>query len=107
VSFVELIFRGLGEIAKLLGRSFRSWSEWAADNPRAAARQLELIAGVLQARADAFKRQTGWRARRDRELAEKLRQQAHALHMSASDKHALRSVCSSKPGTYVRAVGAA
>lgn len=68
-------------VSRLLGRSLRSWGEHARENPGAAAHELELVAGLLEARANAFRRQDGWRARRNREWAKSLRAQAQALRL--------------------------
>lgn len=79
-------------VSGLLGRSLRSWGEHARQDPQAAAHELELVAGLLEARARAFRRQDGWRARRNREWAVSLRAQAQALR---DDRHA--SACAVTP----------
>lgn len=77
--FWELLGAGWAFVSRMLGRSLREWGRHARDEPLAAARELELVAGVLEARANAFRRQHGWRARRNREWAANLRAQARAL----------------------------
>lgn len=96
----ELIFRGLRLVSELLGRPFREWSEWAENNPAAAARQLELIAGVLSERSRAYKRQDGWRARRDKHLARALSLHAFELRAHVKGSKELASACAIKPGAW-------
>lgn len=89
-------FSKLGEILRMLGRSFKAWAEWAEDHPEGAARQLETIARVFKYRSEAYRRQNGWRARRDRKFAEALFAQAKALRAESDRKH----VCAVPPGTF-------
>lgn len=81
---------------RLLGRSFRAWSDWARKNPGAAAHQLELVAGMLEHRADARRKPQGWFARRDRALALALRDHAAAL----KDEARQDAACATRPGTW-------
>lgn len=85
---------------KLIGRPFRDWARWAEAEPAQAAQQLELVSRVLRHRADAYKRQKGWRARRDRKVAAALLEQAQELRASAGREDALRAVCSVRPGEW-------
>lgn len=67
------IAKGLSVLRGLIGQPLRVWAEWAQENPRAAAEQLEAAAIVLRhrARAVAMKRGNGaWAVRRDRALAD-------------------------------------
>ena len=91
-------FSVISEIGRLIGRSFRGWSEWAQKNPRAAADQLELVSKVLEHRARAYKRPNGWRARRDRAAAAALVD--HANELRARSGAALQRVCAVRPGEY-------
>ncbi len=70
----------------LLGRSLRSWGEFASRDPTAAAALLDDAATILHGRAGAYRRQQGWRARRDRSLAASLTQHAQDLRMRARDE---------------------
>lgn len=83
-------------VSRLLGRSFRAWSEWAHDHPGDAADQLDLIARVLRRRSEAFRRQGGWRARRDRKISEALHEHARALRSREKKARA----CAVRPGTW-------
>lgn len=72
-------------IRKRLGMSMREWSEFAAAKPLAAAEQLKLIAGQLEARALARRRRRSgrmpWLARRQLRAADRLR--SHAVDLMA------------------------
>lgn len=97
---LEVLTTAWGHVRKMIGRTFREWSEWAEANPAPAARQLELVASVFEHRSRAYKRSKGWRARRDRGIAGALREQAIALRAAVDDAKRLRSVCGAKPGTF-------
>jgi hypothetical protein len=88
------------EVLKLIGRSFRDWSEWSVREPRAAAAQLRLIAAVFEARSRHRKRPDGYLARMDAATAEGLRAQAKELLASAGDAARLRTVCAVAPGSW-------
>lgn len=91
-------------VSRILGRSFREWSEWAAREPGAAAFELELVASVLEGRSRAYRRPDGWRGRRDRNIASSLRAHARQLRSASVTDRTLASgevarVCSIVPGT--------
>lgn len=85
IGLLSAIGRGLSMLRDLIGRPLREWSEWASKNPMAAAEQLEAASTVLRYRASAYRRQNGWRARRDRALAAALKEHASNLRNSALD----------------------
>ena len=97
IGLLSAIGRGLRMIADLIGRPFREWAEWAERNPGAAAQQLEAAAVVLSYRAGAYKRQQGWRARRDRALAHAFKEHASKLRedsfFAKAQAHTLESAC--------------
>lgn len=94
MSVLSGILRGLSAVGRLVGRTMNEWSEWAAANPQAAALQLGVIAARADARADAMRNQHGYRARRNRALANRLR--AQALAILANHPKA----CKVEPGTW-------
>lgn len=82
MSLFSNILSSLTQVGRLVGKPFQEWSEWAAANPQAAALQLGVIASRLEGRADAIEEKRGpkaWRVRRNRRLAERLRNQATAI----------------------------
>lgn len=84
-------------VLRFLRLSFREWSDRAAANPRAAAEELDAIAVVLEGRARGYRRQDGWRARRDRGIAAALREHAAALRDRATTQRA----CRTRPGAWI------
>lgn len=90
----------VAEVLRLIGRSFREWSEWSVREPRAAAHQLRLIAQVIEQRGLHRRNPEGVLARRDARLAAALRAQAREL-VAAASAEALRQVCAVKPGAWV------
>lgn len=93
-------FNRVTQVGKMIGRSFRDWSEWAQREPHAAADQLDGIATVFKHRAKAYRRQTGWRARRDRGFEAALREHADALRENAPRPAELQRLCGVKPGAF-------
>lgn len=85
-------------VSRIIDRSFHEWSTWAVEQPVAAALELDLVATVLEGRADKRRNPQGWRSRRDRGIAERLRLQARRLRF-ADDVNDVRAVCKSPPGT--------
>ncbi len=106
---ITTILTFLSPVGRLVGKTFQEWSEWAVANPRAAALQLQLLAARAQGRSMAFRNQQGWRARKNRRLAESLKAQAAEILRAekirededrARGGDALRSACSVEPGTW-------
>jgi hypothetical protein len=82
------VLAGIATIVRReLGQGFREWAEWATRNPAAAAFSLEVVAGRLEAAAEARRpRRDGrlpWLARRKKATATKLRAQAKYLRSFA------------------------
>lgn len=84
LGIIDRILGIAGVIERRLGDRVRRWSEWAAENPDAAALQLELAASDLSARARARRRQDGWIARKHYARAWELRRQAREIRVRAA-----------------------
>lgn len=98
MAVLDVFSRAWRLVSSLLGRSFRDWSEWAVRDPIAAAHELDLISALLEGRARAYRKQDGWRARRDREVAGSIRAHARRLRASATPEE-LAAACAVVPGT--------
>lgn len=83
LSIIDRILGIVGFIERKLGKRLKDWSEWAAENPAAAAVQLDALAYQLRARAKTKRRQNGFAARRLRSRAEAFAKQADDFRRQA------------------------
>lgn len=81
--FLDLLL-GIGKVIRqAVNQSAEDWARLVETHPAGAASLLDLAASRLEARARAFRNQNGWRARRNREGAKGLRQEAQTLRLHA------------------------
>lgn len=76
---------GIGKaIRQAINQSAEDWAILVERHPVGAASLLDLAAARLEGRAAAFRNKKGWRARRNKEVAQRLRQEAIQLKLHAS-----------------------
>ena len=82
--FLDLL-AGITQLVRdTINQSAEDWARLVEEHPLGAASLLDLAAARLEARAIAFRRQSGWRARRNRAAATKLRVEAERLRHGLS-----------------------
>lgn len=87
MGFLDVIAGIAKVIRETIGRSQEDWARLVERHPMGAASLLLVASSVLEGRADALRNQSGWRARRNRAVAKRLRMQAseivdHALRQA-------------------------
>lgn len=74
------VLMGIGKVIReAIGASAEEWADLVEQHPQGAASKLRLAAARLEGRADAFRNPNGWRARRNREVAKRLRSEAATI----------------------------